>query len=161
VELYFPAMLRIELTDWAAARAEASGIRRTVFVQEQGVPEELELDEHDALCLHALARDETGRAIGTARLLPPERHDGHVVGHVGRMAVLRPWRGRGIGGALLERLIAAAAARGDTELALSAQTHALAFYRAHGFAEEGDEFLEAGIRHRTMRRRLQPSRGNS
>ncbi|HXZ92201.1 MAG TPA: GNAT family N-acetyltransferase [Burkholderiales bacterium] len=154
-------MLKIELTDWAAARAEASEIRWSVFVQEQGVPRELELDERDPLCLHALARDETGRAIGTARLLPPERHGANVVGHVGRMAVLRPWRGRGIGGALLERLIEAAAARGDTELALSAQTHALAFYRAHGFAEEGDEFLDAGIRHRTMRRQLQPARGNS
>jgi len=154
-------MLRIELTDWAAARAEASEIRKTVFVAEQGVPEELELDERDALCLHALARDETGRAIGTARLLPSERHGEHAVAHVGRMAVLRPWRGRGVGGALLERLAEAASARGDNELALSAQTHALEFYRAHGFAEEGDEFLDAGIRHRRMRRRLQPSKANS
>ncbi|HXZ50884.1 MAG TPA: GNAT family N-acetyltransferase [Burkholderiales bacterium] len=154
-------MLRIELSDWGTARAEASEIRKTVFVQEQGVPEELELDERDALCVHALARDASGRAIGTARLLPPERHGGHVVSHVGRMAVLRPWRGRGVGGALLERLAEAAVARGDDELALAAQTHALEFYRAHGFSEEGDEFLDAGIRHRRMRRRLQRSRANS
>lgn len=154
-------MLSIEVTDWAAARAEASEIRRQVFVLEQGVPEELELDEHDALCLHALAHDETGRAIATGRLLPPERHGEQVVGHVGRMAVLRPWRGRGIGGALLERLVEAAVARGDGVLALSAQTHALEFYRAHGFIEEGEEYLEAGIRHRRMRRRLQPSKANS
>lgn len=149
------------MTDWAAARAEASEIRRQVFVLEQGVPEELELDEHDPLCLHALARDVTGRAVATGRLLPPERDGEQAVGHVGRMAVLRPWRGRGIGGALLERLVDAAAARGDRMLALSAQTHALAFYRAHGFIEEGDEYLEAGIRHRRMRRLLQPSTANS
>ena len=154
-------MLRIELTDWTVARAEASRIRKAVFVLEQGVPEELELDEYDALCLHALARDETGGAVGTGRLLPTERHGEQAVGHVGRMAVLRPWRGRGIGGALLERLAEAAAARGDRVLALSAQTHALEFYRAHGFIAEGEEYLEAGIRHRAMRRLLQPSRANS
>lgn len=154
-------MLRIELTDWDSAHEEASAIRRAVFVLEQGVPEELELDSHDALCVHALARDETGRAVGTARLLPSERRGERAVAHVGRMAVLARWRGRGIGGALLERLIEAAAGRGDSEVALSAQTHALNFYRAHGFTEEGEEFFDAGIPHRTMRRRLQPASGNS
>ena len=154
MKLYFQDMIRIELADWARARAEATRIRETVFVAEQGVPVELELDEHDPQCVHALARDETGRAVGTGRLLPSEAQDGRMVAHVGRMAVLKEWRGRGIGGALLAYLVEAARERGDTEVALASQTHAEDFYRAHGFVAEGDEFVEAGIPHRMMRRVL-------
>ncbi|MGH8746519.1 MAG: GNAT family N-acetyltransferase [Burkholderiales bacterium] len=125
-----------------------------MFVAEQGVPAELELDRHDPQCVHALARDETGRAVGTGRLLPGEAHGARIVAHVGRMAVLKEWRGRGVGGVLLARLIEAARERGDTEVVLFAQTHAQRFYRAHGFLEEGGEFFEAGIPHRKMRRML-------
>ncbi|MGH8746516.1 MAG: GNAT family N-acetyltransferase [Burkholderiales bacterium] len=125
-----------------------------MFVAEQGVPAELELDRHDPQCVHALARDETGRAVGTGRLLPGEAHGARIVAHLGRMAVLKEWRGRGVGGVLLARLIEVARERGDTEVALFAQTHAQGFYRAHGFLEEGGEFLEAGIPHRKMRRML-------
>jgi len=144
-------MIRIELSAWTSARAEATRIRETVFVSEQGVPAEIELDRHDPQCVHALARDETGRAVGTGRLLPSEAHAERIVAHVGRMAVLKEWRGRGVGGALLAHLIEAARKRGDTEVALSSQTHAEGFYRGHGFVAEGDEFLDAGIPHRTMR----------
>lgn len=154
MKLYFQPMIRIELSDWAGAREEAMRIRKAVFVAEQGVPAELELDEHDPRCVHALARDETGRAVGTGRLLPSEARDGRVVARVGRMAVLKRWRGRGVGTALLARLIEAARERGDTEVALASQTHAEDFYRAHGFVAEGDEFIDAGIPHRTMRRLL-------
>ncbi len=147
--------------DWERARAEASAIRRTVFVIEQGVPEDIELDEHDAFCVHALARDDVGRAVGTGRLLPAERHGAVAVGHIGRMAVLAAWRGRGIGSALLEQLVAAAVGRGDAEVVLSAQTHALEFYRAHGFVADGGEYLDAGIPHRAMRRALQSLKRNS
>ena len=147
-------MIRIELAVWSEARADAMRVRETVFVEEQGVPAQLELDAHDPLCVHALARDETGRVVGTGRLLPGEAQGARIVSHVGRMAVLKAWRGKGIGGAMLARLIAAATERGDTEIALSSQTHAQGFYRAHGFREEGDEFIEAGIPHRTMRRVL-------
>jgi len=129
-------------------------IRETVFVAEQGVPAELELDQHDPQCVHALARDDAGRAVGTGRLLPGEGHGARVVAHVGRMAVLKEWRGQGVGGALLARLVEAARERGDTEVALNAQSHALGFYRARGFVEEGAEFIEAGIPHRAMRRVL-------
>ena len=87
MKLYFHPMIRIELSSWAEAGAEATRIRETVFVSEQGVPAEIELDRHDPQCLHALARDETGRAVGTGRLLPSEAHGGRVVAHVGRMAV--------------------------------------------------------------------------
>jgi len=138
-------MLRIELLPWDKARAHAAPIRFTVFVEEQGVPLEIELDEHDALSVHALVFD-SGRPIATGRLLPD--------GHIGRMAVLKDWRGRGIGALMLEKLMERAKERGDREVALSAQVQAVAFYRAHGFVPGGDEYLEAGIRHQAMRRTL-------
>ena len=138
-------MLLIELMDWQKARALASPIRLEVFVREQRVPPEIELDEMDAKCVHAVAfHDDT--PVGTGRLLSD--------GHIGRMAVARPFRGRGVGSAILERLIEAARARGDREVALSAQVHAVPFYRAHGFVEEGDAYEEAGIAHQAMRKSL-------
>lgn len=138
-------MLRIELLPWEDARAHAAPIRFAVFVEEQGVPEQMELDDADEDCVHALAFEDE-RPVGTARLLPD--------GHIGRMAVLKSRRGRGIGGLILARLIEAARARGHREVLLSAQVHAAGFYRAHGFVEEGAEYLEAGIAHRRMRRIL-------
>lgn len=138
-------MPRIELMDWEQARAHASPIRFTVFVEEQAVPREIELDEHDAVSVHAVVYED-GTPVATGRLLPD--------GHIGRMAVLKEWRGRGIGGLMLQRLIARAKERGDREVALSAQVHAVRFYRAHGFMEEGSEYLEAGIKHQAMKRRL-------
>jgi len=138
-------MLRIELMPWDKARAHASPIRFTVFVEEQGVPPEIELDEQDPLSIHAVAFA-GAKPIATGRLLPD--------GHIGRMAVLRDWRGRGIGALMLEALIQRARERGDAQVALSAQVHAVAFYRAQGFVAEGDEYLEAGIRHQAMRRTL-------
>ena len=147
-------MIRIELSDWGGAHAEAARIRDIVFVAEQGVPAALELDEHDPQCVHALARDETGRAVGTGRLLPSEAGEGRIAARVGRMAVLKAWRGRGIGAAILARLVEAARERGDTEVVLASQTHAEHFYRAQGFVAEGDEFMDAGIPHRMMRRVL-------
>jgi len=158
VEFYTPRMFRIELLSWESARSAAAPIRFTVFVEEQQVPPSIELDAHDATSLHALARNAAGEVIGTGRLLPAEVHAGRRVGHIGRMAVLRGWRGRGAGGAILEALVDAARARGDTEAALSAQAHALAFYRVHEFVAEGEDYVEAGIMHRDMRRVFRPLR---
>ena len=138
-------MFRIEVSPWEEARAHAAPIRFAVFVQEQGVPPEIELDDMDGRCLHAVAFHDN-LPVGTARLLPD--------GHIGRMAVLGEWRGRGVGGRMLATLIERARARGDREVALSAQVHAVPFYRAHGFVEEGAEYLEAGIRHQSMRKVL-------
>ena len=135
----------IKLLSWEEARTHASPIRFIVFCEEQGVPRDIELDEQDSQSIHAIACEGT-RAVGTARLLPD--------GHIGRMAVLKDWRNRGIGGLMLQKLIERAKARGDREVVLSAQVHAVAFYRAHGFVEEGSEYLEAGIRHQAMKRRL-------
>jgi predicted GNAT family N-acyltransferase len=116
-----------------------------VFVEEQRVPADLEMDDNDATSLHALAYA-AGRAIGTGRLLPD--------GHIGRMAVLKEWRGQGAGRTMLRRLIDAARERGHAEVALSAQVHALEFYRVEGFEPEGAVYEEAGIPHQAMRLRL-------
>ena len=137
-------MLRIELADWKTAQVEAERIRFAVFVEEQGVPPELEMDGNDRASLHALAYDGES-AIGTGRLLPD--------GHIGRMAVLKDRRGRGAGRALLRKLVEAARSRGDREVQLSAQVHALGFYLAEGFQPEGPVYEEAGIPHQAMRRR--------
>ena len=138
-------MQRIELLGWEKARALAAPIRFAVFVKEQGVPREIELDEMDAACMHAVAYVD-GKAVGTGRLLPD--------GHIGRMAVLREWRRHGVGSRILDALVQEARRRGEREVALSAQVRAVPFYRAHGFVEEGGEYLEAGIRHQAMRRAL-------
>ena len=135
-------MPRIELAPWSTAKSEAQRIRFAVFVEEQGVPPELEMDDMDAHCVHALAFAGS-EAVGTGRLLPD--------GHIGRMAVLKSWRGRGVGAALLRRLIDAARERGDAAVVLSAQVHALGFYRAHGFNAHGPVYEEAGIPHQEMR----------
>ena len=127
---------------WQELGEEARQVRDAVFVTEQKVPRDIEWDEHDAASRHVVARDSDGGAIGTGRLL--------VDGHIGRMAVLADWRGKGIGRALLERLLEEARQQGHTHLALHAQTHASGFYRRFGFVEEGPEFMEAGIPHRTM-----------
>jgi predicted GNAT family N-acyltransferase len=139
-------MLRIQLLSWQEARAHAAPIRYAVFVEEQAVPQEIELDAMDERSLHAVAFD-GGKAVATARLLPD--------GHIGRMAVLKEWRGRGIGSEILRALVEKARSRGAREVFLSAQVQAVEFYRAYGFAEEGAEYLEAGILHRDMRRRLE------
>lgn len=138
--------VRVEITDWAKAEAQVMLVRMAVFVVEQGVPEDIERDAFDVVSRHAIARDEAGAVVATGRLLPD--------GHIGRMAVAASLRGKGVGGAVLEALVAEAARAGLAVVALNAQVHALAFYRRHGFAEYGDVFMEAGIPHRAMRRTL-------
>jgi predicted GNAT family N-acyltransferase len=135
--------LRVELGDWAALGARAAAVRHAVFVEEQQVPAAMELDEFDPLSLHALALGRAGAVLGTGRLLPD--------GHIGRMAVLRQARGSGVGSALLRALMQAARGRGDRELMLSAQTHAIGFYERFGFVAEGEQYDDAGIPHRAMR----------
>jgi predicted GNAT family N-acyltransferase len=136
----------VEVDRWDAVREEARAIRYDVFVIEQGVPVELEWDEWDDQCWHALARDTAGRAVATGRLLPD--------GHIGRMAVRQEARGTGVGARVLDALIDKARELGYPELVLNSQTHAMTFYARAGFTPEGDEYEEAGIPHRTMRRVL-------
>lgn len=141
-------MFRIELMEWDKAQPIAGPIRFAIFVGEQNVPPGIELDELDAKCLHAIAYDPEGKAIGTGRLLPD--------GHIGRMAVVKDWRRQGVGAEILEALVAEAARRGHAEVVLSAQLQAAEFYRSHGFVAEGKVYQEAGILHQAMRRVLGP-----
>jgi predicted GNAT family N-acyltransferase len=138
-------MVQIEVLPWDKARERATAIRFAVFVKEQGVPAEMEIDELDARSVHALALHE-GAAVGTGRLLPD--------GHIGRMAVQKEWRGREIGSLILEALVAQARERGHLEVVLAAQVRAIDFYRAHGFAVIGGVYEEAGIPHQDMSLRL-------
>ncbi|HEY8609516.1 MAG TPA: GNAT family N-acetyltransferase [Noviherbaspirillum sp.] len=133
----------IRLGGWDELKAGAQAVRHAVFVVEQQVPVELEWDEMDAACLHALACDDSGAPVATGRLLPD--------GHIGRMAVLPHARGSGIGGAILAALMERARLRGDREVLLNAQTSAVPFYVRFGFVSEGEEFMEAGIPHIGMR----------
>ncbi|HZR01890.1 MAG TPA: GNAT family N-acetyltransferase [Burkholderiales bacterium] len=134
---------RIRAANWRSDRAKLRAVREAVFVVEQGVPIDLEWDEFDHHSVHCLALSQAGDPVGTGRLLPD--------GHIGRMAVLKSWRGQGVGSAILRWLMACARARGLTEVCLNAQEHALDFYAQHGFVVEGKPFLDAGIPHRAMR----------
>ena len=139
-------MFRIELMDWEQAGPIAGPIRFGIFVGEQNVPPGIELDDKDPECLHAVAYDEAGKAIGTGRLLPD--------GQIGRMAVIKDWRRRGVGDAILEALVAEARKRGHAEVVVSAQLQAAEFYRNHGFVADGKVYKDAGILHEKMRRKL-------
>jgi predicted GNAT family N-acyltransferase len=136
--------------DWAQLGTAAEQVRRAVFVAEQGVPADMELDELDPMVMHAVARRADGTCIGTARLIP----EAAGTARIGRMAVLAEWRRKGVGAALLWHLFEQAAKNGVQRLVLSAQLTAMPFYRRYGFVEEGSEYLDAGIRHMTMRRDL-------
>ena len=138
-----PSQVTVRRVSWSDAGAELREIRVAVFVREQHVPGELEWDGMDESCLHVLAETAAGEAVGTARLLPDA--------HIGRMAVLPAWRQRGIGGMLLIELMTAARERGQHAVELSAQTHAIGFYRRFGFEVFGGEYMDAGIPHRMMR----------
>jgi predicted GNAT family N-acyltransferase len=131
---------------WEQAQPTAGPLRFAIFVGEQNVPSGIELDDLDASCVHAVAFDVDNKAIGTGRLLPD--------GHIGRMAVVKEWRRRGIGAEILEALIAEARKRGHAEVLVSAQLQAAEFYREQGFAAEGKVYEEAGLLHQKMRKKL-------
>jgi predicted GNAT family N-acyltransferase len=140
------ATFAIRLCNWAEGAAGLRRIRYGVFVVEQGVPEVLEWDVADAQSVHRLAEDAVGEPIGCARLLAD--------GHIGRVAVMQEWRRRGVGSALMLRLIEAARLRGVAHAIVNAQVVAMPFYERHGFVANGEVFLEAGIPHRVMTRAL-------
>ena len=136
----------VELGNWYQLQASAAPIRLEVFVHEQRVPLEEEIDALDAACVHAVAFDGQGVALATGRLLPD--------GHIGRMAVLKWARGQGLGSAVLEALVNHARNKGFSEVVLSAQTHAKGFYLRHGFVQEGEEYFDANILHILMRQKF-------
>ena len=135
--------MKIRIVDWASYSEALSSIRHTVFVEEQGVPVELELDGEDASASHAAAFSDDGRLVGTGRML--------ASGKIGRMAVSQSMRRQGIGRALLDALVAEAKRLKLEEVSLGAQLPAVAFYERAGFKAYGDIFLDAGIDHKMMR----------
>jgi len=148
-----PQSFVIRPVNWNASREHLRAIRRAVFIEEQHVPEDLEWDAVDSSCYHVLALCGEGTPIGTGRLLPD--------GHIGRMAVLKEWRGKGVGSAILDTLLGYARMEKLETVKLHAQTHAVEFYRKHGFTVAGDEFMEAGIPHRCMEIHLNTPRRES
>lgn len=132
-----------------AEREACYDIRKAVFVQEQAVPLELEMDEYDDIATHFLLRDAEETPLATARLL-----DKHGLAKIGRVAVMQEARGRGLGLLLMQYVVEEAQKRGFTESVLDSQTYAIPFYERLGFTAEGEEFDDAGIPHFLMRRKL-------
>ncbi len=128
---------------WSRDSLALRSVREAVFIEEQRIPPDEEWDALDPLSHHLLALDRNGRPIGCARLTPEHR--------IGRMAVLREWRGKGVGMALLQQAIAEARSLGWDEVQLSAQEYAIGFYERAGFNAYGDRYPDAGIPHRMMR----------
>ena len=138
--------ITVKLVKTEADMEAAVGIRFRVFVDEQSVPPEIELDEYDAHATHAIAL-EGGQAIGTGRVIIT---DG--VARIGRMAVDLSHRRRGVGGIILRFLEEEAKSQGATEYILHAQEYVKSFYAAHGYTEHGEPFLEVAIPHVEMRK---------
>ena len=134
-------MQKIVIMRWGEARHLAYPIRLTVFVNEQRVPEELELDDDDPGAWHALFFQD-GQAIATGRLLSS--------GKIGRLAVLKNYRGLGMGTALIKSLMEFGQQQGIGKFYLHAQTTAIGFYEGLGFKTNGPVFNEAGIEHIKM-----------
>ena len=131
----------IRIVSWKDKAPLIRIVRTAVFILEQRVPEELEWDEFDETCVHVLACD-AHQPIGTARLLPH--------GHIGRMAVMKEWRKKGVGRAILHILLKEMLNRGMSRATLNAQVTAIGFYQKFGFQIVGNEFIDADIPHVKM-----------
>lgn len=130
------------LVDWQSGSDALRRVRNIVFIQEQGVPEALEWDDSDSTGTHVLAVSDDGTPVGTGRLLPD--------GSIGRMAVLKEWRGCGIGDAMMTCLLDEARRQGHKRVKLSAQQQAVGFYLRHQFTSREGPYVEAGIPHVAM-----------
>jgi len=142
------AEIDIVTTSFAENRELIFGIRKTVFVIEQSVPEEIEMDDLDADAKHVLAFID-GAPVGTGRIT--------AEGRIGRMAVLREYRGHGVGREILLALVKIGQSYAVDHLCLSAQCHAIPFYERMGFVAQGDIYEEAGIPHRWMEQPVVPT----
>lgn len=133
----------IKVVNWHTHADLLKMVREEVFIQEQHVPVALEWDGLDEAATHLLALDRAGEAIGCARLVGD--------GSIGRMAVLKPWRGRGVGRALLQKAVSLYRQQGIHAITLSAQVHAVPFYEKSGFKVCSAPYMDAGIAHVDMR----------
>lgn len=137
-----------QINTWSQLGEGAKSVRADVFIKEQGVPVEIELDEHDIEAVHILVTTLAGYVpVATARMT--RESDG--VSRIGRMAVLLFYRGNGLAKLMLEELLKFARRRRDREIVIHAQSHAMAFYKKLGFELTGEPFMEANIPHVKMR----------
>ena len=137
----------VKIADWSKLNEQEAikTVRQQVFIIEQHVPIELEWDGLDADCLHLLVSSDEINNVATARM-----HTTQSTAHIGRMAVLKPYRQQGIGSLMLETLLEQARLLAVKEIKLNAQTSAIGFYQRYGFMAVGDEFPDAGIPHYKM-----------
>ena len=131
-----------KIVDWHEYAEPLSTLRHQVFVIEQGVPVELEIDGEDDAACHVVVLIDNDQVIGTGRML--------ASGKIGRMAVRSDMRCQGVGRAVLDALINEARTQGLAGVSLGAQLSAVAFYQRAGFSCQGDVFIDAGIDHRQM-----------
>ena len=135
----------ILIKTWQEAKQEAYLVRKHVFIEEQGVPVDMEIDEFDPIAKHALAYVDS-ECVGTARLIALPGN----IGKIGRMAVLQTYRRQGLGRQLLNALLESCKSQGVALLELHAQLLAITFYEQFGFIAQGEMYYEAGIAHRDM-----------
>ncbi|WP_047552153.1 GNAT family N-acetyltransferase [Methylotenera sp. G11] len=138
----------IAAVTWQTHAASLKMVREEVFIKEQHVPVALEWDGMDAAARHLLAFNSAGEAIGCARLTGD--------GSIGRMAVLKPWRGMGVGHGLLAKAVSLYRQQGWQKITLSAQVHAIAFYEQSGFKVCSEPYFDANIQHVDMQLKLLP-----
>ena len=136
--------MKIQVISYAESESDIRYIRDTVFGEEQKIPRELDWDGNDRYSIHVVATDGEDNPIGTGRIRPD--------GRIGRLAVLKQWRCQGVGAGMLEVLIESVRTSGLQKVYLHAQVEAITFYEKHGFEKDGEEFIEAGIRHIRMMR---------
>lgn len=139
----------VKLVETESELEAAIAVRFRVFVHEQSIPPEEELDAADATATHAIALFQ-GNVVGTGRLVL----DDNSQAHIGRMAVDASWRRKGIGGQILEFLEQSARSQGLNRCVLHAQDYVKSFYASHGYQKHGDTFLEVDIPHVEMRKEL-------
>lgn len=137
----------IEQVSWDSPKqALLKAVREVVFIEEQKVPLYIEWDEHDQDAIHLLALNNSGQGIGCARILKK--------GRIGRMAVMRDWRGQRLGLALLDEAIKICKSLGMQTVAISSQTHAIKFYEKAGFTVTSEAYIDANIWHVDMQRTI-------
>jgi predicted GNAT family N-acyltransferase len=132
----------IRNAEWETESALLYEVRSSVFVEEQGVDVSIERDGKDDQCHHSLAHDSSGKALGTGRLSPE--------GKIGRLAVLKEWRGSGIGSEIMRNLIKQSESLGMVRTYLHSQVAVTEFYESLGYRQEGPIFEEASIPHVVM-----------
>lgn len=138
-------MIKVKWIEAALPFEESKTVRRTVFVDEQGYTEAEEFDEIDNLVPHLVLLD-GDKPVATGRLImQPDK-----TAKLGRIAVLKNYRGQHLGAKIVEELLKRAKTEGATRAYVSAQTYAVPFYNRFGFKEYGSEYLDGKIPHTDM-----------